>query len=153
MNHEYDADVIVIGGGGGGAVVTKELSEKGIKVLLIEAGPWYGNKNWPEPNSAPGAVSSSSYDDLSIDILKSNFTDLEDDMNSRVTGKFRWGPADRNQPPWQRIGGDAWQISGIGGTTLHYYANSPRAFPQAIDNIWPISYEELIPYYEKVDLI
>jgi choline dehydrogenase-like flavoprotein len=39
----------------------------------------------------------------------------------------------------------------VGGTTLHYYANSPRAYPQAVDNIWPISYEELIPYYEKVE--
>lgn len=151
MNQEYDADVIVIGAGGGGAVVTKELTEKGIKVLLLEAGPCYGNKNWPNPNAEPGAVSSSSYDDLSIELLKSSFTDLEDDMNDRVIGKFRWGPANRNQPPWQRIGGSAWQNAGVGGSTLHYFANSPRAIPQAVNHIWPISYDELIPYYEKVE--
>ncbi|MEL7655899.1 MAG: GMC family oxidoreductase N-terminal domain-containing protein [Bacillota bacterium] len=152
MNH--DADVIVIGAGGGGAVVAKELGEKGIKVLLIEAGPWYGNKKWPNPNSEHGAVSSSSYEDLSIDLLKESFTDLEDDMNDFMSGKFRWGPANSKQSPWHRsiaFGGFAWQNAGVGGSTLHYFGNSPRAFPQAVNNIWPISYEELIPYYEKVE--
>lgn len=151
MTNGYDADVIIIGAGGGGAVVAKELGEKGIKVLVIEAGPWYGNKQWPEPNSSQGAASSSSYDDLSIDLLKASFTDLEDDMNNRVNGKLRWGPANRELPPWQRIGGQVWQNSGVGGSTLHYFGNSPRAIPQAIDNIWPINYNELVPYYERVE--
>jgi choline dehydrogenase-like flavoprotein len=151
MNENYDADVIVIGAGGGGAVAAKELAEKGVRVIVLEAGPWYGNLNWPNPNSERGAVSSSSYADLSIDLLKQSFTDLEEDMNDLVTGKFRWGPANRNLPPWNRSGGTLWQVSGVGGTTLHYFANSPRAFPQAIDNQWPISYAELVPYYEKVE--
>jgi choline dehydrogenase-like flavoprotein len=151
MNTNYDTDVIVIGAGGGGAVAAKELAEKGAKVIVLEAGPWYGNAKWPNPNSEHGATSSSSYEDLSIEILKQCFTDLEDDMNDLVTGKFRWGPANRNLPPWTRKGGTVWQNSGVGGTTLHYFANSPRAIPQAVNNIWPISYEELIPYYERVE--
>lgn len=149
-----DADVIIIGAGGGGAVIAKELAEKGIKILLIEAGAWYGNKKWPDPNAEHGAESSSSYDDLSIDILKKSFTDLEDDMNDFMSGKFRWGPANREQGPWHRNiaeQGFSWQNSGVGGSTLHYFGNSPRAFPQAVDNVWPIPYKELIPYYEKVE--
>lgn len=148
------ADVIVIGAGGGGAVAAKELGEKGLKVLVLDAGPWYGNRKWPDPNSDPGAISSSDYEDLSIEHLNKSFTDLEDDMNSPQTGKFRWGPANRNLSPWPRriMGkGFTWQVAGIGGTTLHYYANSPRAYPQSVNDIWPISYEELIPYYEKVE--
>jgi len=147
-------DVIVIGAGAGGSVVAKELGEKGIKVLLVEAGPWYGNKKWPAPNTDHGAVSSSSYEDLSIDLLKGSFTDLEDDMNDAISGKFRWGPANRDQAPWPRIvpqNGYTSQNAGVGGTTLHYFANSPRAFPQSINNAWPITYEELMPYYEKVE--
>ncbi|RDU21957.1 GMC family oxidoreductase N-terminal domain-containing protein [Anaerosacchariphilus polymeriproducens] len=149
-----DADVVIIGAGGGGAVAANELGQKGIKVLVLEAGPWYGNKKWPDPNADHGAVSSSSYEDLSIEILKKNFTDLEDDMNNFEYGKFRWGPANREKPSWPRIQGDrgfSWQNSGVGGSTLHYFANSPRAFPEAVDNVWPISYQELIPYYEKVE--
>lgn len=150
----YAADVIIIGAGGGGPVVAKELGEKGIKVLLLEAGAWHGNKKWPNPNQEHGAVSDSKPENLSHEILNRNFTGYEGDMNDFVSGKFRWGPADRNRHPWFRYipqGGFAWQISGVGGTTLIYLGNSPRAFPLAVDDVWPISYREMIPYYEQVE--
>jgi choline dehydrogenase-like flavoprotein len=43
------------------------------------------------------------------------------------------------------------QAAGVGGTTLHYNGISPRAYPAAIGADWPMSYEELIPYYERVE--
>lgn len=149
-----DADVIIIGAGGGGAVAAKELGELGLKVLVVEAGPWYGNKKWPHPNLNGGPASSSNPDDLDINLLREQYTKYEHTMNDPVTGRLRWGPADRRRPSWQRVipnHGLIWQSTGVGGTTQHYWANSPRAYATAIDDIWPISYRELIPYYEKVE--
>ena len=150
-----EPDVIVIGSGGGGPVIAKELGELGIRVLVLEAGPWYGNKQWPEPNENRGiAKESSDPEDLDGTLYRRQLTRLENDMNDLITGKFRWGAADRRRTSWFRNIPDQailWQSAGIGGSTLHYYANSPRAFPDAINNEWPISYDELIPYYEKVE--
>lgn len=148
-------DVIVIGAGGGGAVIAKELGELGVHVLVLEAGPWYGNKKWPEPNKNRGIVrESSNVEDLDGSLFRQQITRLEGDMNDFVSGKFRWGPADRRRTPWYRnipTRAILWQSAGIGGSTLHYYANSLRAFPDAINGKWPITYEELFPYYEKVE--
>ncbi|WP_248929581.1 GMC family oxidoreductase N-terminal domain-containing protein [Paenibacillus hamazuiensis] len=149
-----DPDVIVIGSGGGGAVIAKELGERGIHVLVLEAGPWYGNSRWPEPNKEKGAQMSSHPDDLNVFLFKQQYTKFEDEMNNLISGRLRWGPADRNRPPWFRNvmeRGFIWQNSGVGGTTQSYLANSPRAFPVTVDHVWPISYRELIPYYEKAE--
>jgi len=147
-------DVIVIGSGGGGAVVAKELGERGVKVLVLEAGPWYGNRNWPNPNVHRGATYSSDFADLDVILYKKLLNEYEENMNDLIEGRFRWGAADRKQSPWFRNimqKGTVMQVAGVGGTTLHYTGNSPRAYPIAIDHIWPISYRELIPYYEKVE--
>lgn len=61
---------------------------------------------------------------------------------------FRFGPGDRSQPPWARDlpqNSFIWQTAGVGGSTVHYFANSPRAMPGAL------TYQELIPYYEWVE--
>ncbi len=135
-------DVIVIGAGGGGSIVAKELAARGLDVLLLEAGAHFAN---PEQD----------------------FTHFESDMNNPVLGTFRFGPADRSEPPWFRElpqNSSIAQISGVGGTTKQYYANSPRAMPGAFvgyqgwdagaydtAHLFPFSYQELIPYYEWVE--
>jgi choline dehydrogenase-like flavoprotein len=122
-------DVVVVGAGGGGPVVAKELAERGVRVLMLEAGPWL------DPDR--------------------DFSRLEDDMGSIIDGRLRWGPEDRTKPPWMRRRdgvGLIPQVAGVGGTTLHYNGISPRAYPGAIDpSTWPLTYEDLVPYYERVE--
>lgn len=134
-------DVIIVGAGGGGPVVAKELASRGLDVLMLEAGPyWTPREDW---------------------------THFEDDANNPVTGYFRYGPGDRSKPAWFREWAQnslLWQLSGVGGTTQHYYGNCPRAYPGVFadydgpdeDNYdvahrFPFGYAELVPYYEWVE--
>jgi choline dehydrogenase-like flavoprotein len=135
-------DVIVIGAGGGGPVVAKELAQRGLDVLLLEAGPRHAD---PE----------------------TEWSRFENDSNNPLFGYFRFGPGDRSKPAWSREtpqNSFLWQLSGVGGTTQHYYGNSPRAAPgvfrgykggdrDAYDRAheFPFPYKALIPYYEWVE--
>jgi choline dehydrogenase-like flavoprotein len=117
-------DVIVVGAGGGGPVVAKELAARGLDVLLLEAGP-----AWQDPER--------------------QWSHDENVANNPATGIFRFGPGDRTQAPWARDLPQncfVWQTAGVGGSTLHYFGNSPRAMPDALAD-----YRELIPYYEWVE--
>jgi choline dehydrogenase-like flavoprotein len=134
-------DVIVIGAGGGGAVIAKELAAQGLDVLVLEAGP----AAQPERD----------------------WTHFEIDQSAPGSGNLRFGPGDRTKPPWQRElpqGSFIWQVAGIGGTTQHYFANSPRAYPGTFrgyrgtdaaaydrEHEFPLTFGELTPYYEWVE--
>lgn len=63
----------------------------GIKVVILEASPWYGNKKWVNPNREHGLVSSYSMDDLDINLLRQWYTKHEHTMNSYESGRFRQG--------------------------------------------------------------
>lgn len=135
-------DVIVIGSGGGGPVVAKELAARGLDVLVLEAGPRFLR---PEQE----------------------WTHFENDANNIITGFLRHGPGDRELSPWLRDNPQhsfAWQIAGVGGTTLHYFGNCPRASPGAFTgyqgadksnydtaHLFPFGYEELRRYYQWVE--
>jgi choline dehydrogenase-like flavoprotein len=134
-------DVIVIGGGGGGAVAAKELAARGLDVLVLEAGRYDSDdKDWSH---------------------------YENDANNPGDGYFRYGPGERSKPAWFREfpqPGFIWQLAGVGGTTQHYFGNSPRAMPGVFNDYtgpdadqydvahrFPFGYRELIPYYEWVE--
>src|SRR6266545_2736999 len=135
-------DVIVVGAGGGGPVVAKELAARGLDVLLLEAGAAFEHS-------------------------EREWSHFENEANNPATGVFRFGPGDRTQPPWARDLPQncfLWQTAGVGGSTVHYFANSPRAMPGAFSDytgadaadydrihIAPLGYRELIPYYEWVE--
>jgi hypothetical protein len=132
-------DVIVVGAGGGGPVVAKELASRGLDVLLLEAGPYFTD---PERQ----------------------WSHFANDAGNPLTGYFRFGPGDRSKPAWFRETPQnslLVQVAGVGGTTLHYYANCPRAMPGAFagydradasaydaEHRFPFPYAELVPYYE-----
>jgi choline dehydrogenase-like flavoprotein len=135
-------DIIVIGSGAGGAVIAKELAARGLDVLILEAGMHHKNS-------------------------ERDFTHFEIDQNSAVNGVLRFGPSDRTRQSWAREltqHSVIAQVAGVGGTTLHYFGNSPRAMPGAFKGYsrgdwaaydrahqFPFSYQELIPYYEWVE--
>lgn len=145
-------DAVVIGAGADGPVTAWKLAEAGLSVLVLEAGPFYGNKKWPKPNEEPGGKTSSSITDLSGELLDEQFTTREFEM----VNKLLFGPADHDRGFWLRKfpgDGTILQCAGVGGTTLHYTGCHPRAYPASIDEQghWPIDYEELIPYYQEIE--
>ncbi|PSQ18495.1 GMC family oxidoreductase [Halobacteriales archaeon QS_8_69_73] len=153
---ERETDVVVVGAGGDGPALAWRLGQLGVDVTILEAGPFYGNEEWPAPNDAPGGEASGDPADLSGALYDEQFTSKEGDMNDPVTGTLRWGPADDDRPPWQRtVPQQALiaQLSGVGGTTQHYYANHPRAFVTAVEDQphWPLDYAELVPYYRLLE--
>ena len=149
-----DPDVVVIGAGADGPATASRLArEHGLDVLILEGGPWHGNDQWPEPHADAGGTVSTDPDDLDGKLLDEQFTHREADANDPTHGYLRVGPADHSRAPWFRNlhqNAFIWQVGAVGGTSLHYFANHPRAYPHAIDeqDHWPISYEELVPYYQ-----
>ncbi|WP_254840901.1 GMC family oxidoreductase N-terminal domain-containing protein [Natronomonas marina] len=149
-----DYDVVIVGAGGDGPVAAWRLGELGLDVLVLEAGPFYGNKQWEKPTEEPGGETSSSPEDLSGELLDEQFTTRELEM----VQKLLFGPADHERGFWFRKfpgSGVTIQAAGVGGTTLIYTGNHPRAYPAAIDEQphWPdaISYEDLLPYYRRME--
>ncbi len=135
-------DVIVVGAGGGGPVVAAELAGRGLDVLLLEGGPRHAN---PE----------------------SEWSHLEFDANDPTSGYLRFGPENRDKPGWYREWSQnsfVWELSGVGGTTQHYFGNCPRPYPGVFAGYrgadaalydtayrFPLTYAELVPYLEWVE--
>src|SRR5699024_12125440 len=46
IDHDDDSAVVIIGSGAGGGTLAHELVEKGIKVVLLEAGPYLTNEDY-----------------------------------------------------------------------------------------------------------
>ena len=87
--------------------MAKELAARGLDVLLLESRGRHAD---------PGASGR-----------------ISRDANHPFTGYLRF-PAGRSRPAWRRElpqSSAISQSSGVGGSTQHYYANSPRAMPGA----------------------
>ncbi len=146
---EYD--VIVVGSGAGGGQTAYTLAMEGVKVLMLEAGRHYDavteTPMFQTRSQAP--LRASGTPDKPF-----GFHDATVDGGWTVPGEpyVRATPGRENQFMW-------WRSRMLGGRTNHWgrlsFRNGPYDFkPYSRDGLgfdWPLSYEDLEPYYEKVE--
>jgi choline dehydrogenase-like flavoprotein len=130
-------DVLVIGAGASGSVAVKHLAEAGFAVVCLEQGPW------TSPSDFPG-------DKLEFELL------AEHSWSANPNVRLR--PEDY---PCETSGSevDPAMFNAVGGSTIHFGAQWARMRPvdfkvrsvEGVADDWPITYEELLPYYELVD--
>ncbi|WP_133406616.1 GMC family oxidoreductase [Parashewanella tropica] len=140
----YDAEVIIVGSGVAGAITAWKLAQQGIKVIVLEAGPYLPDRdemvkalraagpaqtiNTPYPNSPqaprPNAMDNSNY-------------------------YIQTGP-EKFYSTFERV---------VGGTTWHWLGLCPRLLPDdfamhshyQVATDWPLTYSEIEPYYVKAE--
>ncbi|MCA6074749.1 GMC family oxidoreductase [Fulvivirga sedimenti] len=141
-------DVIIVGSGAGGGMATKVLSESGLKVAVVEAGPYYDpaapeqrtQLKWPWESPRRGASSVRPFGDF--DSAYGGW-EIEGQPYTNAPGtRFDW-----------------FRSQMLGGRTNHWGRISLRFGPndfkhKSIDGLgedWPIGYEDVKPYYDRVD--
>jgi choline dehydrogenase-like flavoprotein len=142
-------NAVIVGAGAAGGIVAKELAVAGLSVVLLERGKWY----------------------TAHDCRKD---DLRNQRTTLLGNAF--GPEDEGNPRvWVDPQGDAHtalasegayqnNAACVGGGTLSYGAQAWRYMPQdfrmkstygapagsSLED-WPISYDDLEPFYEKAE--
>tara|TARA_Y100001972_G_C7665919_1_gene336659 strand:+ start:4746 stop:6467 length:1722 start_codon:yes stop_codon:yes gene_type:complete len=144
--NEYD--VVIVGSGAGGGMATKILSEAGLKIAVVEAGPYFDPADpeqmtqlkWPWESPRRGANTNRAFGDF--DAAYGGW-EIEGEPYTHTPGtKFEW-----------------FRSHMLGGRTNHWGRISLRFGPndfkrKDIDGLgdnWPIGYEDVKPYYDKVD--
>jgi choline dehydrogenase-like flavoprotein len=149
--NEYD--IIVVGSGAAGGQSAYTLTMEGAKVLMLEAGRNYVPETetpmFHTPDQAPlrGAGTPDK---------RFGFYDATVDGGWEVPGEPY---VQTTQDEAGRF--DWWRARMLGGRTNHWgrisLRNGPYDFkPYSRDGLgfdWPLSYEELAPYYDKVELL
>jgi len=141
-------DAVIVGSGAGGGMAAKVLSESGLKVAVVEAGPFFDPANdaqrtqlrnpWDSPRRGAGST--------------------------RVFGDYdaAYGGWEIDGEPYTRKNGtrfDWFRSRMLGGRTNHWGRISLRFGPldfkrKDVDGLgdnWPIGYDDVKPYYDRVD--
>ena len=134
-------DFVVIGCGAAGGVMARELSTAGFRVVVLEQGPWRHEKDFP-------------HDEASVMYRSALTNDFKKQPNT-----FRKTPSEaaKLQPAveYGRM---------VGGGSVHFTSNYWRfhpedfhersllgAVPGADLRDWPITYDDLEPYYTRAE--
>src|SRR5688572_3583368 len=148
---EYD--VIVVGSGAAGGQTAYTLAMEGAGVLMIEAGRNYTPESetpmFHAPHLAP--LRGTSTPDKPF-----GFHDATVDGGWQVPGEPH---VNASEDPSRRF--DWWRARMLGGRTNHWgrisLRNGPYDFkPRSRDGLgfdWPIGYEDVAPYYDKVEML
>ena len=140
-------DVVIIGGGFIGATLAKKLGDLGKSVLILEAGVANG--------LIPGGYQSY------VDHFYTN--SIKGPPNAPYPqNKFAPMPGKPDQPYWINRGPIDYgsdYTRALGGTSLHWLGVSLRHVPNDFHTAnkyqrgrnWPISYDELAPYYRQAE--
>jgi choline dehydrogenase-like flavoprotein len=146
-------DVIVVGSGAGGGQAAYTLCVEGAKVLMLEAGRRYTPETetpmFQTPEQAPLAGEGTPQKPF-------GFYDATVDGGWQVPGEPYVRASDTNAGRF-----DWWRARMLGGRTNHWgrisLRNGPYDFkPRSRDGLgfdWPLTYDDLAPYYDKVELL
>jgi choline dehydrogenase-like flavoprotein len=140
-------DVVIVGSGAGGGMAAKVLTEAGANVLMLEAGVMFDTRRdskmmaWPYQSPRRGLP-----------------------VPERQFGEFDagWGGWTLEGEPYTTAPGerfDWFRTRMLGGRTNHWGRISLRFGPddfrrKSLDGLgddWPITYDDLKPYYDSID--
>ncbi len=147
-------DVVVIGSGAGGGTVTKVLADLGISVALLEAGPMldpardFKEHVWPYQVPHRGAGDGGAFyfgrgRPFGYFSAHAGGWQLEGEPYTVAPGnEFQWFRS-------RIVGG---RTNHYGRISLRYADYDLKSYSRdGIGADWPISYDDLAPYYDKVE--
>lgn len=145
---EANYDVIVVGSGAGGGIASYVLTQRGLRVLLLEAGRSY-NPAVETPMfqvEADAPLNGAATPDKQLGFY-----------DATVNGGFEIPGEPYTLAPGARF--SWWRARMLGGRTNHWGRVTLRYGPydfrtysrHGVGVDWPISYDDLAPYYDKVE--